>query len=147
MTKSLGFYDGLASHHLFCMMRLETRREVNMGIDVDIIFKIAGVGIVVAFCTRFLIRWERRNMPSGSRYSGSSIFCSWWPPLWMICFKRSNRSSYIKDRKGGPTIEIIQIVGIALVVDLSGLDRQGTKTEFCFSADCICRLLDLSISH
>jgi stage III sporulation protein AC len=29
--------------------RIETRRGTNMGIDVDIIFKIAGVGIVVAF--------------------------------------------------------------------------------------------------
>lgn len=37
-----------------------------MGLDVEIIFKIAGVGIVVAFYTQFLTKLERKNMPNGS---------------------------------------------------------------------------------
>lgn len=36
-----------------------------MGVDVNVIFQIAGVGIVVAFYTRYWIRWARKNTLSG----------------------------------------------------------------------------------
>lgn len=46
-----------------------------MGIDVDIIFKIAGVGIVVAFLHTILDQVGKKNMRNGLRFSVFFTFC------------------------------------------------------------------------
>lgn len=49
----------------------------------------------------------------------------------MICFKKSSRFFYFKD-KGGPAIEILQIVGIALVSTFLALIIKEQKPNFAF---------------
>lgn len=73
-----------------------------MGLEVDVIFKIAGVGIVVAFCIQFSIRLERKNMPNGLHYLVLFIFCSWLHRSLMIFFKRLNQCFYSKGKGALP---------------------------------------------
>ncbi|MGJ7921314.1 stage III sporulation protein AD [Neobacillus sp. LXY-4] len=49
----------------------------------------------------------------------------------MICFKKSSQFFYFKD-KGGPAIEILQIVGIALVSTFLALIIKEQKPNFAF---------------
>lgn len=71
-----------------------------MGIDVDIIFKIAGVGLVVAFLHTILDQVGKKSMPSGLHYLDLSIFCLLLPPSLGICLKKSNLY-FCFSRKGG----------------------------------------------
>lgn len=48
-----------------------------MGVDVNVIFQIAGVGIVVAFLHTILDQMGKRSTLSGSRCLGLSTFCLW----------------------------------------------------------------------
>lgn len=48
-----------------------------MGLEVDIIFKIAGVGIVVAFLHTILDQVGKKNMHSGLHYLDLFTFYLW----------------------------------------------------------------------
>ena len=71
-----------------------------MGIDMDIIFQIAGIGIVVAFLHTILDQMGKKNTRTGLPYLALFIFCLWLPRLSRICFKKSNRSSFSRIEGG-----------------------------------------------
>lgn len=68
-----------------------------MGIDMNTIFQIAGIGIVVAFLVTVLEQMGKKITRIGLPSSVLFIFYLWLLRLWRTYFKKSNRF-YFKGR-------------------------------------------------
>lgn len=102
-----------------------------MGLEVDVIFKIAGVGIVVAFLHTILDQVGKKEYAQWVTLFGFIYILFMVASIVDDLFKRLNQCFYSKG-KGGSPIEIIQIAGIALISTFLALIVKEQKPNFAF---------------
>lgn len=107
-----------------------------MGVDVNVIFQIAGVGIVVAFLHTILDQMGKKSTHSGSHCLDLSTFYLWLLPLWMICLRRLKPYFYFKDR-GGLTNRNYSNCWTWFNRYFSSINRQRTKANLRLYACCV----------
>lgn len=101
-----------------------------MGIDVDIIFKIAGVGLVVAFLHTILDQVGKKEYAQWVTLFGFIYILFMVASVVEDLFQKLNLYSYFS--KGGLAIEIIKIVAIALVATFLALIVKEQKPNLAF---------------